>query len=134
MQVDNEGGSEITATTTDRAPEEDPANTPATTGVTGEGHENGNVHPSTSPREAEEAQEDRDYHNTESPLEDGSAETQVNNTAELDEHGTGGTFHSQSAATSGAVDNPFENEGISPTVPFTHPDASSITEEAARTT
>ena len=33
MQVDNEGGSEITATTTDRAPEEDPANTPATTGV-----------------------------------------------------------------------------------------------------
>ena len=52
-------------------------------------------------------------------------ETQVSSTAELDEHGMGGTVHTQNAANSSEVDNLFVSEGISPTVPFTHPDASS---------
>ena len=125
MQVDNEDGSERTTMTIDRAPEEVQANTPATTGVTGEGHENGNTYPSMSQCDAEEAQEGRNCRNTERPLEAGHAETQASNTVEPDEHWMGGTVHAQSAATSVDVDNPFESDGISPTVPFTHPDVSS---------
>ena len=125
MQVDNEDGSERIAMTIDRAPGEVPANTPASTGVADEGHENGSTYPPMSQCDAEEAQEGRKCRDTESPLEDGHAETQASNTVEPDEHWMGGTVHAQSAATSVGVDNSIESEGISPTVPFTHPDVSS---------
>ena len=95
MQVDTEGGSETTGMARDRAPEEDPANTPAATGVAGEGHGNGSIYPATPQCDAGEAQDGRNYHSTESPLEGGHVETQASSTAELDEHGMGGTVHTQ---------------------------------------
>ena len=125
MQVDNDNASERTAMSIDRVPAEVQANTPATTGGAGEEHENGSTHPSRSQYDAEEAQEGRNCRNTESPLEDRHAETQASNMVDLDEHWMGGTDHAQSAAPSADVGNPFESEGISPTVPFTHPDVSS---------
>ena len=47
MQVDTEGGSETTGMAVDRAPEEDPANTPVDTGAADEGHGNGSTYPAT---------------------------------------------------------------------------------------
>ena len=125
MQINNDNASERTAMSIDRVPEEVQANTPATIGVTGEEHENRSTHPFRSQCGDEEAQDGRDCRSTENPLEDRHADTQANNTVDLHEHRMGGNDHAQSAAASTKMGNPFESEGISPTVPFTHPDVSS---------
>ena len=119
MQVDTEEGTVATDTAMDSTPPEDPANTPADAGVAGEEHGGGNAHPAAPQCDAGEAQDRDNYHCTQGPTESGYAETQGSN-----EHSASGTFHTRSTVNSKEVEDPFASAGISPTIPFTHPDAS----------